>query len=304
MVTSRTVGVLGSTSLVGGPLLSQLAAAGWRPIPCSRENRNPLPGSGRQAAVACRPGDARPAGESTVATWITLCPIWVVPEWLGWLEQLGIRRLVAVSSTSVVTRSTSPSAADRRVARALSAAEEAVATWASARGVTLCLLRPTMIYDGVADGNVAAIARFVRRWGWFPVAGTARGLRQPVHAADVAAACVAAITAEHASACYTLSGGRALPFCDLVAEVFTACGTPPRIVTVPRPVWDVALPVARALGVAKGVPAGVAARMNEDLSFDHGPAARDLGFQPRPFTAAELRRVSGFAAVSGRRAVA
>ena len=51
----------------------------------------------------------------------------------------------------------------------------------------------TMIYDGVTDGNIAAIAAFIRRRGWFPVAGPARGLRQPVHAADVAAACLAAL---------------------------------------------------------------------------------------------------------------
>jgi hypothetical protein len=28
----------------------------------------------------------------------------------------------------------------------------------------------------------------------------------------------------------------------------------------------------------------MAARMNEDLVFDHGAATRDIGFQPRAFT--------------------
>lgn len=304
MTMSRTVGVLGSTSLVGGPLLAQLDAAGWRAIPCSRTLSTSPAGSRSQAVAACHPGDARPGGQSTVATWITLCPLWGVPEWCGWFEQLGIRQLVAISSTSVLTRRHSPDAEERRVAEKLAAAEEAVGAWCGSRGVTLTILRPTLVYDGVTDGTIAAIARFVRRRGWFPVAGPARGLRQPVHAADVAAACVGALTADQAAGCYVLSGGCALPFRELVAEVFTACSLPTRIVTVPRPLWNVALPVARVLGVARGVSAGVAARMNDDLSCDHGPAGRDLGFRPRPFTAAELVRTPGFAAAAGRRAVA
>ncbi len=304
MTSSRTVGVLGSTSLVGGPLVAQLSAAGWRALACSRASGACPPGHASGTAGVCRPGDPRPGGESIVAAWITLCPLWAVPEWLPWLESLGIRRLVAVSSTSVLTRRRSPDAAERRVAEALAAAEEAVGGWCAARGVAVSLLRPTLVYDGVSDGTIAAIAGFVHRRGWFPVAGPARGLRQPVHAADVAAACVAAIAADGPAGWYTISGGTALPFRDLVAEVFVACGLAPRLVHVPRPIWAAALPVARALGIAPGVSVGVAARMNEDLAFDHGPATRDLGFRPRPFTAAELACTPGFAAAPRRRAVA
>lgn len=304
MASSRTVGVLGSTSLVGGPLVAQLDAAGWRAIPCSRAMPASAAVDAGGAAGVCRPGDPRPGGESTVATWITLCPLWAVPEWLPWLESLGVRRLVAVSSTSVFTRRRSPDSAERRVAEALAAAEEAVGDWCAARSVAMSLLRPTLVYDGVTDGTIAAIAGFARRRGWFPVAGPARGLRQPVHAADVAAACVAAIAADGTTGCYTISGGTALPFRNLVAEVFVACGLTPRIVHVPRPIWAAALPVARALGIARDVSAGVAARMNEDLAFDHGPAIRDLGFRPRPFTAAELARTPEFAGAARRRGVA
>lgn len=301
MTMSRTVGVLGSTSLVGGPLLACLDAAGWQAIACSRSLPAETAGGDLPMTAACRPGDLRPGGESTVATWITLCPLWGVPEWLPWLQSLGIRRLVAVSSTSVVTRRRSPVAADRRVAAALAAAEEAVAAWASACGVSLCLLRPTMIYDGVTDGTVTAIARFVRRWGWFPVVGPARGLRQPVHAADVAAACVAAISTEQPASCYELSGGQPLAFRDLVAEVFTACGLRPRIVHVSWPMWHVAAPLARLVAANAS---GVVRRMNEDLSCDHAAAARDLGFRPRPFTAGELAGLPGFVGDAGRRACA
>jgi nucleoside-diphosphate-sugar epimerase len=141
-----------------------------------------------------------------------------------------------------------------------------------------------MIYDGVTDGNIARIAAFVSRRGWFPVAGPARGLRRPVHADDVAAACVAAVERMPlASPSYTLSGRDPLPFSDLVAAVFGASGLPPRIVHVPRPLVAVLLPLARRLGIAAGATSGMAARMNDDLDFSHAAATADLGFRPRPF---------------------
>lgn len=280
----RIVGVLGATSLVGRPLLDALATAGWRVAACSRDT----------AAVAAapvagirwlRPGDPTALDAGAVRRWIALCPLWAVPDHVAWLESLGIRSLVALSSTSLITKRASSDPAERAVATRLAAAESRVTAWAADRGVELCLLRPTMIYDGVTDGNVATIAAFIRRRGWFPVAGPARGLRRPVHAGDVATACVAAVERmPRPSTTYTLSGRDPLPFCDLVAAVFRACGLPPRIVHVPRPLVAALLPLARRLGIAAGATSGMAARMNEDLDFDHAAATADLAFRPRPFT--------------------
>ncbi len=279
----RTVGVLGGTSLVGRPLLPLLAAAGWRPLACTRAAIPPV-GPAEGGWIWCHPGDPRPGGEATVSMWLSLCPLWTLPDHLPWLESLSIRRLVALSSTSLITKRASPDPAERRLAAGLATAEETLRAWSRARGVELCLLRPTLIYDGVRDRNVAAIAAFIRRHGWFPVAGPARGQRQPVHADCVAAACVAAVGRDGLAPAYTLSGGAPLAFCDLVTAIFTACGLPPRIIHVPRPLWALLLPLVRALGIAAGASTGMAARMNEDLGFDHAAAARDLGFRPRPFT--------------------
>ncbi|MCE9631946.1 MAG: NAD(P)-dependent oxidoreductase [Planctomycetia bacterium] len=283
----RTVGVLGGTSLVGRPLLPLLAAAGWRTVACTRA-ACPPEGSAGGGAIWCHPGDPRPGGETVVATWLALCPLWALPGHLPWLESLAIRRLVALSSTSLLTKRDSPDPDERRVAAALAAAEETLRIWSQTRGVELCLLRPTMIYDGVRDGNVAAIAAFVRRHGWFPVAGPARGRRQPVHAECIAAACVAALGRDSLAPAYTLSGGEPLLFRDLVATVFAACKLPPRIIHVPRPLWAMLLPLARSLGIAAGASNGMAARMNDDLVFDHADAVRDLGFRPRPFAVDRL----------------
>ena len=279
----RIVGVLGATSLVGRPLLDALVAASWRIVACSRGAPAvavaPTPG-----ISWLQPGDPTALDSGAIRRWITLCPLWVVPDHFAWLESLGIRSLVALSSTSLITKRASSDPVERAVAARLVAAESSVAQWAADRGVDVCVLRPTMIYDGVTDGNIARIAAFVSRRGWFPVAGPARGLRRPVHADDVAAACVAAVERMPlASPSYTLSGRDPLPFSDLVAAVFGASGLPPRIVHVPRPLVAVLLPLARRLGIAAGATSGMAARMNDDLDFGHAAATADLGFRPRPF---------------------
>jgi nucleoside-diphosphate-sugar epimerase len=219
-----------------------------------------------------------------VEAWVTLCPVWIVPQWLPWLARAGCRRLVAVSSMSVVAKAASPDRHERAVAARLAAAEAEVTRVAAAAGVGCVLLRPTMIYDGVRDGNVAAIAAFIRRWGCFPLAAPARGLRQPVHAEDVAAACEAAVTGSPPEPCYALSGRTPLPFRDLVARIFAWLGVPPRMPCLPPPLFRAALAVAHACGLGRGVSAGMVARMNDDLSCGHEPAARDLGFRPRDFT--------------------
>lgn len=270
------VGIFGATSLVGGPLTRRLLADGRTVVAISRSATGP----DTAALVWRRPG----ADDVTaVAAWVSLCPLWILPDWLPWLVRAGCRRLVATSSTSVFTKVTSPDRRDRELAARLADAEDRVNKLAAGHGVGLVLLRPTMVYDGVRDGNVAAIAAFIRRWRFFPLAGAGRGLRQPVHAADVATACAAALAAGAPAPAYALSGPEPLPFCDLVAAIFAAVGLPPRMPSLPPPLFRTGLAAAHAIGLGRSVSSGMLARMNEDLACGHDLAASDLGFRPRGF---------------------
>lgn len=278
---TNSVGVLGATSLVGRPLLARLVASGNTIVACSRQ-----PPTEQAAGITwCQPEDPAPVA-SPITHWIALCPAWATVDAFAWLVSCGAKRLVAVSSTSVLSKQASPDAAERRLAERLAEAEKALVSRAACTGVTLVLLRPTMIYDGLTDGNITTIATFVRRWGWFPVCGPALGLRQPVHADDVADASLAALDHPTPKPLYTLSGGEALPFRDLVTRTCHAHGLTPRLVSLPRCLWRLLALVGSCLGFSRRATIGTAARMNEDLVFDHADAAADLGFRPRPFLAA------------------
>lgn len=274
--SSCRIGVVGATGLVGRWLLRRLAASGRPVLACSRT------GVGSEAVDWCRPGGPLPAGAPPPREWIAACPLWATADLAGWLAAEAGGRLVALSSTSLMAKRHSRDAGERRVADRLARAEERLADWAATRGVTLSILRPTMIYDGTHDGNVAAIAACARRCGVVPLCGPARGLRQPVHADDVAAACQAALAVDSSQPAYALSGGERLPYGEMVRRIFAWLGRPPRLLSIPlAPFQAVGLLARRLPGLAALHEMGL--RMNRDLIFDHAPASRDLGFQPRPF---------------------
>jgi len=294
------VGVLGATSFVGRFVLSRLhGCRGNESGSLVHDQPTPPVFAFSRAAVpqvaAGAPAGTRwvqlPVGlkswrasmqTGSIPEWIAVCPIWAAAEQFPLLEASGARRLVALSSTSRFTKRDSAAPADRALASRLASAEDELLERSRTAGIATTILRPTLIYDGIHDGTVARIARFIRRFGFYPVAGAATGLRQPLHADDVAAACLAALSCDELHESYEISGGETLPYREMVQRIFAWLGRPPRLAPIPQSLVRAALPVACLLpGLAS--LATMAARMNEDLVFDHGAASRDFGFQPRSF---------------------
>lgn len=272
------VGVVGATSLVGRSLLDRLGAAG---VPVVAYTRGALPADA--AGVRWRSIGEPATDAPTIGEWVVLAPIWTVEPLLERLHAQGARRVVALSSTSRFTKSASPEPSERAIAEALARGEDALARWAVARGVQWLVLRPTLIYGRDADANVGTIARFVRRFGVFPVLGDARGLRQPVHCDDVADACLRALRAPVSGRAYEVSGAEVLSYRAMVERIFVAMGRTPRIVRVPLPAFRAAIRVARLAPRFRRWTPAMAERMNRDMVFAHDDAARDIGFSPRPF---------------------
>jgi nucleoside-diphosphate-sugar epimerase len=195
----------------------------------------------------------------------------------------GVTRIVAVGTTSVFTKAQARSIGDRRLVEEQQQAERALASYCTERGIQWVLLRPTLVYDGRRDRNVTRIARFIRHTGFFAVAAPGTGLRQPLHAADLAAACRAALETNGASRDYNLGGGETLSYRAMLERIFQALGRRPRILPVPLALYRGALAAARLHPRLRGLSLDVADRMNQDLVFDYADAVRDLGYRPRGF---------------------
>jgi nucleoside-diphosphate-sugar epimerase len=277
----------GARGLVGRRLLPLLLERG---VEVRAVSRAPAP-EGPSVGVhwvgldLSRPPEAKDAaaiGPARLA--FHAAPIWLLPAWISALADAGVRRLVAFSSTSRFTKERSRSRAERDTARRIAEAEERLASSCRERGVHWTILRPTLVWDGEHDRNVSDVARFVRRFGFFPVAGDGLGRRQPVHAADLAAAALAVLDAPATlDRAYDTPGGETLTYLEMVERIARGTGREPRLVRMPLPLLRGALRLATRLPGLGHLSPDMADRMGEDLVFDVTEARRDFGYDPRAF---------------------
>jgi len=213
---------------------------------------------------------------------IATVPLWLLPDALQqWPQVAGV---VAFSSTSAATKADSADPAEQALAQRLHDSEQRVLAFCAQHQIPCTLLRPTLIYGSGRDRNISAIAGVIKRFGFFPIASPGTGLRQPVHADDLAAAAVACIDNPRAAGhTFELPGGETLSYRDMVARVFTALGKRPRIPTLPLPLLRTGLKLASRLLPGHYSPA-LFERMNQDLAFDLTPAAEALDYRPRDFS--------------------
>jgi nucleoside-diphosphate-sugar epimerase len=271
------VGVIGASSFVGAHVLAILAREGVRTIAWSRRS-GPSPSTCQWAVY----GEDIVAGP--IRTWLCMAPIWSLPEHFDLIARCGGSRIVALSSTSRYTKLASRHSDDATLARRLIDGETVLRDWAAAHNATWTVLRPTLIYGDGRDKNIAEIARFIRRFGFFPLFGRASGMRQPIHVADVAhAVCAAALAPAAEGAAYNISGGETLTYRAMVERVFARCGRRAIAPSIPMPVFQAAVGVVRVIPRYRHWSAAMAERMNIDMAFDHSAAATDFGFAPRPF---------------------
>jgi nucleoside-diphosphate-sugar epimerase len=224
-------------------------------------------------------------GKNFIPYWICLAPVLHLPEQIPLMEACGARRVVALSSTSIITKEGSSSADEKNIAASLQQGESRFIEWSQSRHIEWILLRCTMIYGRGKDKNITELAKLIARFGVFPLFGEANGMRQPVHMSDVALACRAALTApSEANHTYTLSGGECISYREMIHRIFNALNKRPRFVTVPLWLFRLGLKILRIIPRYRQWNPAMAVRMNQDLVFEHTDAMRDLDFQPRPFS--------------------
>lgn len=282
----RQVCVLGATSPVGAHLLPLLAADGYRVHalsrkPSARGARNSMQVTWHETDLT-RP-NSLPPGVSA-ETVISLVPLTLLPAQLDALRQAGIGRLIVFSSTSVLTKRDSLDAREREAAHRLAAAEKEIAAYCTRHGISWLIFRPTITYSWQLDRNLMRLADFIRRFGFFVLPGQGKGLRQPVHAADLAQACLSALALERAwNDIYNLSGGETLSYREIVLRVAAKMNRKPLILSLPLAWWRPAIALMRRLPGWELMNQEMARRVDLDMVFDHRAAAEKLGYSPRPF---------------------
>ncbi|MCZ8164409.1 nucleoside-diphosphate sugar epimerase [Silanimonas sp.] len=186
-------------------------------------------------------------------------------------------RIVAFGSTSLHVKGRSPDAAERDVAARLVEAEAALFAACRQSGTPCTVLRPTLVWGMGRDATVSRVVRLARRWPLLPLPMGAPGLRQPVHALDLADAALAALAVDrHASGAFDLPGGERVAFGEMLRRS-VAAGAPGC-----RP-WPVPWPMLAWAGRVDARLGGWASRLADDLVFEDRPAREALGWAPRGF---------------------
>jgi len=271
--------VIGATGLVGGYLLQHLIDRGKRPYALSRAKQ-------ARADADWLVGDlTKPETLLQVPPFATLyctADAILLAQVIERLFNPALKRIVAFSSTSVLTKLDSEIAEEREGLGRLAEAERTIAKTCEAHGVAWTILRPTLIYAEGRDVNITPLSRLIRRFGFMPLVGGAKGLRQPVHAEDLAIGAIdAALSPAAANRFYSLPGGETLAYREMIGRIFDGMKLPRRTINVPAPLWRAAFVVAKPLFPSANVAMGI--RMMKDMTFDATPAINDFGWNPRAF---------------------
>lgn len=153
------------------------------------------------------------------------------------------------------------------------------------------ILRPGVIY-GRGDDMLTHLTHMIRASGIFPVVGRGLSRLQPVHVKDVAAAVAGALREPKSiGKTYEVVGPAPLELREIVRRAAEALGKPLLILPTPPVLMR---PAVRLMSWLMKNPLSTPPQLRmleEGMTGDPGPAVRDLGVNPRPFTVEEVRPI-------------
>ena len=270
--------VLGATGIVGGYIVEHLVRSGETPLALSRAQH-------RNCGVVWLQGDLATPETLKPPSFETLyctAEIGLLADALPHIYTTALKRVVAFTSTSIVTKIESEVASERELLLRLAEGERRLIATCERYDVGWTILRPTIIYAEGRDRNITRLSRLIARYGVLPLMGSASGLRQPVHAEDLAMGAInAASSAAAIDKVYALPGGETLSYREMVGRIFDGMHKPRRIIAAPPLLWRTAFTIAKPFFPNANVAMGN--RMTKDMVFDASPAIRDFGWRPRNF---------------------
>ncbi len=269
--------VLGGSGAVGGFLLQRLRAAGYRVVAYTRGGVGVADAG---ANLSWRQLDLwRADAPSSATTIVSAGPLDGLVHWLERTSTPALTRLIALGSMSIVAKIDSGDPVERHIAHRLRQAEQGLQAICEQRGIAWTLLRPTLIWGAASDRSLNTLYRIGRRWRVVPMPLSEGGLRQPVHADDVAAACVLALGRDPSAArTIALGGAERLANGLMWSRVIAAAGARP--LRLPGPVL---MALSHAPGAGGSNLRATLARWGSDQLADNDAATRILAWQPRGF---------------------
>ncbi|MDR2871787.1 MAG: hypothetical protein LBV45_04570 [Xanthomonadaceae bacterium] len=268
--------VTGATSQIGHFLLPRLREKGFSVVALSRRMQETDNVGVRWLAGELPHSPPLSDLPLPLQAIVSFGPLQGLAEWLSRASAAPAPRLIATSSMSVLSKRASTVQSERRLVQQLADGEAEVIVQCERLRMAWTLLRPTLIYGAGLDKSLTPIAQRAVRWRVFPLpAGD--GMRQPVHADDLATAVLRCLENEDSyGKTLSIGGGERLPAAEMFSRV-RGC----------LPVWTLpvtlGMPVLRLLSALLPFARGPVSRLRSDLIADNTEIGRILGIRPREF---------------------
>jgi nucleoside-diphosphate-sugar epimerase len=266
-----TVLVCGASSQIGWFLLPELLRSGSPVLALSRSAQPPMKGVTWLHGALPQP----PLAANAARFLCSFAPLDALARWIESGTAPNLERVVATSSMSAESKQASPVAAEREVSRRLREGESALARACDGRAIARTVFRPTLIYGAGRDQSLTPLARRAMRWRVFGLPAGA-GLRQPVHAADIATAVLRALDGGAEGRVMQIGGGERLTASAMFERVRAS---------LPVRTLGLRIPGVLVRAGARVVPPlrGPLMRLEQDLVADNSALEHLLDVHPRPF---------------------
>ena len=222
-------------------------------------------------------------GERKIKTVIHTGEVWQLDKHLKKFSELGAKRLICFTRNNSARSDVPRNKYERQMTGAIKSSEQNIVKQCEELGINYTILRPAMVYGDGLDRNITPIARFIKRFRFYPIYKLAGGSRRPVHGEDVAEVAVKIVNMRKTfGKTYDLAGPTKVTFLSIIKDIFPLIGAKERVIAIPA--LPVFLDIASFLLGRRDVNGEFARGMNVDMVYNDSPAKDDIDFRPREFS--------------------
>lgn len=192
--------------------------------------------------------------------------------------EAGVKRFILVHTTGIYSKYKEAGEGYRQI-------DAEVTKMCKEAGANLTILRPTMIYGDLKDGNMSVFIKMVDKFRLFPVISGAKYELQPVWCKDLGKAFYDVLMNPEKTDNkeYDLSGGKPILLIDIFKEIGRQLGVKNTFISCPYFIAYAGAVVIYALTLGKKDMREKVQRMVEPRAYSHEKAAADFGYAPLEF---------------------
>lgn len=192
--------------------------------------------------------------------------------------EAGVKRFILVHTTGIYSKYKEAGEGYRQI-------DAEVTKMCKEAGAILTILRPTMIYGALNDGNMIVFIKMVDKLRIFPVISGAKYELQPVWCGDLGKAFYDVLMNPEKTDNkeYDLSGGKPILLIDIFKEIGNQLGVKNTFISCPYPVAYAGAWLLYLLTLGKKDMREKVQRMVEPRAYSHEKAKEDFGYAPLEF---------------------